>query len=916
MAQREIKVVINGEEHVTPAAKDASGAMDGFFAKSKGWTKGFADLKAAWDVVSGAVSRVSGAIMDSFAAYDELEKSQRRIEGTSKLTGMSLEYLQVVAAKGKTEFQLSSKTANDYATEVAKLEKNSGGAAKATDLLAGFLNIGAARGLSAAESLKKAQQSILGIDEGTDALFGKNPSGLWADYALVIGKSAGKFSDADKAAALAYAVMDGGTKTLGSYGGSLTTTQGKQALMNQRVEEMQAQLGKAMEPMRVFAIDLLTGFASNAGGAASAAGSLSHALVDIGQSIAPVFGPLSTVAVRALQMLAYGMSITMLQIRSLAQNTAAGVGSMLASFGTLVERGGTMLKIFGVNIVADAGKAMRETGEEMRDVAQNKLLAVGNEWDSLVTRMARTGRSWKGETIANASETMTGTAQEIESKGAVVAAAAERAADKTGAAIKVKLGTSLARLVTLTTAAIDDLGASARAQLPIEKADQFEQHMRGIAERAKEVGARITGFPAAVDDSTESTKAMAEQVGTVARSAMDVASSFGVLDSKAASALSSVERIAGSLKQGVGGGAIGALGSAVGLFATSMAVILQLDAPRRAMEAENNRMLEANNRALDRLRDEMNAQSVNVSGSDMEAATRAMSILASMPGGVTNMNGDNGGRIDFNAMMSALSQAGISGTKLDNIAKELGIAIRDKDGRYTSGGIQSLWTALQTFKPGTIGQNFGDQMQFFKDTQRVGGATGTAGGLQGFVDFLKNVGGTSLFGTQGMDLATAEGRASFRDSLFGLMTQQNNGGFGAGMMGRLTSAELRQVILDMIGMIDGIKPPAGADSGMGGGGGGGGGDTTTTTGGVTVPSWTATLITAIETQGSRSSAILTTHTALQSRIADATESTVAVLMEVRDILRDSDASARDMDAALEESRRQANLYRGVLPVLA
>ena len=93
MAKREVTVVINGEEFVSKAAKDAEAGMDGFTGKIKGWTKGFADIKAGWDMVSGAVSRVWGGIQSAIDAYDEQVKAGRVLEIPARTTVTELNEL-------------------------------------------------------------------------------------------------------------------------------------------------------------------------------------------------------------------------------------------------------------------------------------------------------------------------------------------------------------------------------------------------------------------------------------------------------------------------------------------------------------------------------------------------------------------------------------------------------------------------------------------------------------------------------------------------------------------------------------------------------------------------------------------------------------------------------------------------------
>ena len=58
---------------------------------------------------------------------------------------------------------------------------------------------------------------LLGIDEGTDRLFNRNPSALWKEYAASIGTTAGKLTDAQKQQALLSAALLEGAKVGGEY---------------------------------------------------------------------------------------------------------------------------------------------------------------------------------------------------------------------------------------------------------------------------------------------------------------------------------------------------------------------------------------------------------------------------------------------------------------------------------------------------------------------------------------------------------------------------------------------------------------------------------------------------------------------------------------------------------------------------
>ena len=103
------------------------------------------------------------------------------------------------------------------AAELAKLESQAGTSGQSVGATGAILDLAAARGFNSAEAMQAVQQAMLGIDEGTDKLFGKNPSGLWADYAAKIGTTAGKLTDAQKQQALLDAIMTEGAKVQGEY---------------------------------------------------------------------------------------------------------------------------------------------------------------------------------------------------------------------------------------------------------------------------------------------------------------------------------------------------------------------------------------------------------------------------------------------------------------------------------------------------------------------------------------------------------------------------------------------------------------------------------------------------------------------------------------------------------------------------
>jgi hypothetical protein len=183
------------------------------------------------------------------SAANELEKSVRKLAATSKLTGASLNQLQADSTKVKKEYDLGTKQANELVIALTKLGQKSGDVSKTSTAIGRLLDLASAQGLNAEEALVAINQAILGIDEGTDKLFQKNPSAIYAEYAKQIGTTAGKLNDQQKAQALLNAVLDDGKKVQGEYSKFLQTAAGRQARLATRTEELSAKFGVLVQQL-------------------------------------------------------------------------------------------------------------------------------------------------------------------------------------------------------------------------------------------------------------------------------------------------------------------------------------------------------------------------------------------------------------------------------------------------------------------------------------------------------------------------------------------------------------------------------------------------------------------------------------------------------------------------------------------
>ena len=204
-------------------------------------------------VAAFSFDRMRAFAQEAFVASDALEASQRKLAGTARQAGLDFEFLASTSQDANEKFGLGVSMANDFTTEVAKLTNEAGKIELTGEALSRLLDVGAGRGLKAADTLQAIQQAILGSDEGTDKLFGRNPSALYEDYAEKIGVAAGKMDDQAKAMAILDAVMTAGERSRGAYLEYLDSDAGKAEQAAVKKQELTATFGKALQPMREFA---------------------------------------------------------------------------------------------------------------------------------------------------------------------------------------------------------------------------------------------------------------------------------------------------------------------------------------------------------------------------------------------------------------------------------------------------------------------------------------------------------------------------------------------------------------------------------------------------------------------------------------------------------------------------------------
>jgi hypothetical protein len=910
MAEKKFTVIIDGEEYVSTAADKAGKGMDKLTDKSGKWIKSFVDVKAAWDLVVQAGRALYNVANDSLAAFDEYERSMRKLEGTATITGTPLATLTELAAAGKREFQLSSVQANDYATAVNNLATKAGYAGDKQKLLGAMLDLGAAKGLSAAEALVAFEQSILGIDEGTDKLFGKNPSGLWADYADQIGKAPGKMNDLDKSLVLVYATMEAGGLVQGKYSEWLESSSGQQALLTNRINDGKVAFGELLSPVRDVVVQGLNQFIDAMKVGEQGAANMGTVLVMLAKngvatlmSAWQTFGPTVTTL---LKVTVAGVMFLSDATRALVIYTQEGVGKMLQFYGYLVEKGGKVLSAFGVQMVEGWGTTMRTWGKKMDETATESWGTFRKEssaaWASLdgdaktVTPKVNAAMRSTGEEGEKAHKKVGAAVDATKAKVETYAQTVARMTKENEAGIKL-----LNEAWKFKTQAVAQFEKAAVKALDSAKLGEFKTGLDFIRTATDaNVKSLMDTLPPldAIVPKGEDIRATMGKVGdgivSNGRAVLDLAGAFGVADQEAQVLLTSAMNLAGALPKLLAGdftavaGVVGAVGN----------MIQQITGG----DAERRRLLNANNVALDRLRKDIGGLKLNITGEDFGKARTALTGVDLRASG-TNL-------INPAALFTALQSQGLTVADLEKIGKELGIEIRNKDGGLVLGAVNQLIETLNTVAIGRVGGSFNDQLDFFRDTQKINGASGV-GGLQALLDYVVQAGGAQAL--QGIDLTSPAGR----QALVELFTSLNNGtGIGAEGLGRLTGSQLADIILEIITGLDGlagspVAPPPGT--------------TTDETGTVVPQTPTGTvpvespLVVIMRDYANAAAPYMVTMVDLTQlieantrRTADNTGETVARLDRVIDVLGGDTLANRVGSTIARDATRQALLQSGVV----
>lgn len=539
----------------------------------------------------------------------------------------------------------------------------------------------------------------------------------------------------------------------------------------------------------------------------SALGNAVGAIVDVASSIWETAGP-------AIELLAKVVGATLIgalnsaafAVRGLASAYKFMAGATLEALGYLVEKGGKLLKVFGVQVVSEAGTSIREFGEKLRTSAKDDMAAATATYAQGMTDLIR-GRRESNEKIE--AEVKTGGVR----INAAAAAANKARLDQEAQAARERerLEVEANRLILKAAEALQQGlaktgGSWVDLKRKVDEANSSVLKIVGSTEDLEEAAKQAADENARLSREAEEARQHFEDnvdsAASLGQSLLSAANGMGLIDDKASQALTSVLNMGAAIaKFGIGSpegllSIVGGLAQLIGGWGSSAA-------ERARQEAHMK-----NTRAIEELRRDLSEYNGAVSGSTFSGVIAGLEEAS-----FTDSKGRQ--QVDAEYLSFALAGAGVSLADAKKLADRYGIDV-EKD----PGGWVKLLNVLRERKFGSAQGNFADELSSLTDSFDVLGVDDADDQLDAFRKFAeKNIPilGSALEG----DVTTEAGRNAIVGKLRDLYARAVSGQLLPGDYGKATPSQFRSLIgtlLPLLGETDGLLG-SGLSSGVGLGGG-------------------------------------------------------------------------------------------------
>lgn len=520
-----------------------------------------------------------------------------------------------------------------------------------------------------------------------------------------------------------------------------------------------------------------------------AIGTAVGALVDVGRTVyevvEPALGPVFKVTLGAL---VGALNTASWAVSGLAAAFKVTAGGILEALGVVVEKGGGLLKLFGVQVVAETGSSIRTFGQSLRTAATDDMRRANETYAQGMKALLGGQKAAHGSIEQETRRHGDAVRTETERQKAERVRLAKEEADERERILKevnAKLEQA-AKGLNLATAElkgywqqVDREARKAATTITLSKDEQRQltDFSRSHAQAQAQVAAAAREAQQRFEDNVDS-------AASIATSLVSAASGMGKLSDEAATALTSVINMGASIaKFGIGSpegilSIVGGLAQLIGGWGSSAA-------ERARQEAHVK-----NTRALEELTQEFGDYNGSASG-------RVFSGVESAIGAAVATAGEEGRPATAVDVERELKKRGLTLADARRLAERFGIDV-DKD-RF---GWSILGSILSSRKFGSPEGNFGDEIAALEESFDVLGIDDADDRIQRFRDKLKAhipILADALSG----DFSSEGGRAAIVAKLRDLYEQSVSGKLPTADYKNATPQQFRQIVRTLLGFLGG-----------------------------------------------------------------------------------------------------------------
>ena len=524
------------------------------------------------------------------------------------------------------------------------------------------------------------------------------------------------------------------------------------------------------------------------------------------------------------------------------------VSFVMFAFGSLVEKGGKLLSKFGIDVVENMGVSLREAGEAMAKLSKTGYDALWGETkkgEQRITALVADGVNDRGELTED--EINDRLAKEkvfqkerakIAEDIAVYALAIEQGLTEKQAREQVRRQQMLGTYVAVEFSTLErgyerrdalqqkyeqgwtrhlqrviDASTTASAKV-VDSTTRMIEPYKGLDKQLSDIAAVATGAQANLNGLSEAQQEAADKAATFrdelrtgVTAATGFASGLGLISDAAANVVSQLVNIGANIGKALSGDVTsiaGVLGGLTGILGT----IFGGDKERAALVRKNT----------DALRDL--TTSVGDFARVSAPGAKVLNIQSFLGGFLADL-----GKIDarknpfrpgeagfaefermqgsqradlFKSFNARALKAGLSAADIDQLAKDLGIDIRDSKGNVVGAGLKQLFEGLANIEPG-FANTYADQIK--RITTGLGIGAITQGQEFGQLLSAIGAGGENAItkALAGADFSTMEGRSSAAGSLRALFN--NIGNLSLSDFGGLNQADFLDALDRLIGIL-------------------------------------------------------------------------------------------------------------------